>query len=460
MTDDTEAPKSDESFEKHPLYQAAMKRLAQGDIEEGIAKLKRLVELYPEDQDLRDLAVRWQLMVMFAGNDTAPIERRAPTPFLRNVLLILLAVTLVVVGIAIFAAAWDRYVIPPREEQKRQMAIESLRQRGQEQLEAGDSIGAEESFQSLLNLVPGDATAQAGIELSQEQAELDRLYADALTYEQQGNYQSALDRLHQIETRSPGFHDVEPRITSLEKKQALETGWLEAQADIEAGDWQAASSLLAQIRTQDPDFRRSQVEDQLFQAYTQLARQQIAQANGDPNVLRQALSYMDRALALRPANQDLLRERSLAQGFVLGAEAYARGDWAGAVSYWEPVQAAQPDYQGGILEAPLQQAYPKAAEQLIDQAYGSTALLRQAIGYLDHALAKQPGDQGLIESRRLATEYVAGADAAAMEHWNEAIAHWSTIFAVQPNYQHGVLEDRLRQACASSSTANAALCPP
>jgi tetratricopeptide (TPR) repeat protein len=266
--------------------------------------------------------------------------------------------------------------------------------------------------------------------------------------------------LHQIESRNPNFPDLEQQIKAVEKNLALETAWQGAQSSVQAGDWPAVISQLSHIRAQDPDFRRTQVEDQLFQAYTQLARLQIAQANGDPNLLRQALDYLNRALALRPTDQGLLHERSMAQGFVLGAEAYARGDWATAVAYWEPVYGAQPDYQGGVLITPLQDAYPKAAEQLIAQAYGDAAMLQQAVGYLDKAIATQPDNQNLIEERRLAAEYVAGFDAAAMGRWNEAVDHWGYIFATHPGYQHGALEDRLRQACATSPTSNPSLCPP
>jgi tetratricopeptide (TPR) repeat protein len=460
MTDNTEAPEGRESFEEHPLYQTAMKRMARGDVEDAGAKLSRLVELYPDEQELRDLAVRVQLMGALADSSPGRADHGSPAPLLRNALLILLVVTLIVVGVAGFAAAYDRFVRPTQANKEQEVLVQSVRQDCKEQLQAGYWSGAQACFEELLTMVPGDPTAQAGIEQSRAQEELDRLYTDAVTYEQQGDGSRALDVLRQLEAMSPGYRDVAQRIKVLESLQALETSFSEAQNLVQAGDRQGAISLLVQIRAENPGFRRSQVEALLFQAYTEEARQLISQANGDPNVLRQALGYLDKALALRPADRDLLRERTLAQDFVQGAEAYAQGDWVGAVTHWEAVNTAQPDYQGGIVRDPLQQTYPKAADQLIDQAYGDAGLLRQAIGYLDKALATQPGNQSLIDKRRLAAEYVAGADAAAGERWNEAITHWGAIYAVQPDYQHGVLEDRLRQVCANSPTPSTDLCPP
>ncbi len=460
MTDNTETPEGKPPFDEHPLYQAAMKRAARGDAADAATKLNRLAELYPEEQSIRDLAVRLDLMATFGQDEKVAVERGRPTPFLRIALLLLLTVTVLVVGVAAFTIAYDRYVRPAQADRQHELLVESLRLRGQERLSAGDWLGAQETFQNLLTAEPGDPTAVAGIERSQQQEELDRLYTDALAAQQQGDLDNALSQLRQIESRWPGFRDVQQRIKTLEKQQTLENTWLEAQDHVQAGDWQAAIALLTQLRAQDPDFRRAHVEEQLFQAYTQLARQQIATANADPNALRQALGYLDRALALRPADQALIRERHLAQGFILATEAAARGDWAEAVAYWEPVNALQPDYQDGALGPKLQQAYPKAAEQLIARANGDVGLLRQAVQYLDRALASQPNDPTLTEERRLAAEYVAGADAASQGLWGEAIDHWSSIYAVRPGYQNGALERLLRQACTDYPSANAANCPP
>jgi outer membrane protein assembly factor BamD (BamD/ComL family) len=460
MTDNTRAPEGKAPFEEHPLYQTAMKRLDRGDVAEAAAKLNRLAEIYPEEQQIRDQTVRIQLMAALSDTKEIPVDRARPAPFLRYALVALLILTIAIVGVAAFTAAYDRYVRIPQSMRERELFVDSLRQEGLARLNAGDTQGAQALFQDLLTAVPGDPTAQAGIEQSQKQEELDHLYTDARTYEQQGDWQSALDRLHQIEAQSPNFRDVQARIKALEKTLALETLWQAAQNSIQAGNWQDAVSQLTQIRRQMPDFRRNQVEEQLFQAYTQLARQQIGQANGDLTLLRQGLGYLTQALALRPTDQELLRERSLAQGFVSGFEAYARQDWVEAVADWEPVYTMQPDYQGGILQAPLREAYPKAAEQLIARAYGDVATLRQAIDYLDKAIAVQPDDQNLIEERLLAAEYVSGSDAAAQERWSEAVEHWASIFATHPDYQHGVLEDRLRQACANYPTSTAEFCPP
>ena len=68
---------------------------------------------------------------------------------------------------------------------------------------------------------------------------------------------------------------------------------------------------------------------------------------------------------------------------------------------WDSVYEAQPDYQGGELKRGLDEAYPLAARQLIDQASGSERLLDQALGFIEESLALQPDDEELLEERRL-----------------------------------------------------------
>ena len=458
MAESKESPDNETSFQEHPLYHEAMEQMADGDGAGAAATLRELAASFPQEQLLKDLLVRTELRTTLAQSGPAPAVHNAPAPTLRRVLLVLLAIAVGLIGIAGFAAAYDRIVNPRIDDQE--LYINSLRQDSQARWEAGDCAGAQQAFQELLTRVPGDPTAEAAIGVCQQQEALTQKYVDAVSAEQGSDWQTALDLFLQIEAQSPGYRDVQKRIESMKKKLALEALWQQSESLIQAGDWPGAITLLAQIRALDPDFRRAQVEEQLYQLYAQTARQQLAQANGSLDALRQALDFLDRALALRPAQQDLVEERRLTAGLVAGADAAAQGNWAAAVARWEPVYAARPDYQGGMLRASLDQAYPQAAKQLIARANGNVNLLNQAVSYLDKALVVQPNNQDLIEERRLVAEFLAGYQAFAQQNWDLAISHWGAIYAGRPTYQNGVLEDDLRQACTNSSAPNKTLCPP
>ncbi len=460
MAETKAAPTNQTSYETDPLYQEVMQQLAAGDQAGASAKICQLIDRFPGEQALRDLLVRTQLRATVATSQPPPMVHSTAAPGLRSLVLILLAITIGLAGITGFVVAYNQIVIPAQLSQQQQLHIDELRQQAQALLKAGDWAGARKAFEELLTLVPGDPEALAAIQFANEQEVLARQYVDAVSAQAAGDIQAALDLLRQIEAENPGYRDVELRIRTLEEKQALESAWQQSESLIQAGDWASAITALTHIRSQNPEFRRSQVEEQLSRVYAQMARELIAKANGSTDTLRQAVDYLDKALALRPTQQDLLDERKLAAGFVAGADAFDQQNWSGAVDAWEPVYAMQPDYQNGVLQADLNKAYPQAARQLIAEANGNVAQLSQAIGYLDRALAVQPGNQELIDERRLVIDFVAGADAFDQAKWSLAIAHWGAIYAVQPNYQNGILEDRLREACANAPEADRAMCPP
>ena len=461
MTTESNEPQDNQStFEDHPLYHTAMEQIAQGDQTGAIANLRSLAELFPHEPLLQDLLVRTELRATLADQAPAPPAHSEPAPVLRRILLTLLALMIVLVGITGFVAAYARLVIPAKEDSRQEMYISSLRQEGRVRLEAGDWAGAQQVFSKLLTAVPGDPTAEAAIAFSQQQEALDYQYVEAVAAQQRDDRTTALALLHQIEAQNPGYRDVPQRIEKLEALEAMEAIWQQSENYIQAGNWAEAIRLLNQLRARDPEFRRFQVEEQLFRVYSQMARDLINQAHGSVEILHQALSYLDQALALRPAERGLLEERRLASEFIAAEEASAQGDWASAVNRWEGVHARRSDYQGGVLAEKLAKAYPQAAKQRIAEANGNVSVLSQAILYLDKALALDPNNQELIEEKRIIIEFLAGVEAFVQEKWDLAISHWGGIYILRPSYQNGMLERYLRQACANSPAPDETLCPP
>jgi len=453
------APQEERTYDEHPLYRTAMRQLADGDEAGAVDKLRRLSQLYPQEKAIQDQIVRIELRATLASQEPVPQDRSQPAPMLRTIVTVLFAITACIVLVASFALVYDRLVRPLNQTGQQHRQLESMWQEGQQRLEAGDWAGAREIFEAILTETPGDPAAQAAIQQIEQQEALAQRYVDALSAQQQGDWQTALATLNEIQSASPDYRDVQQRIENLQEIKELETTWQQAQGLIQAGDLTGALSALVQIRTRNPDFRRSDVEEQLYQIYLSLANTQIAQASGDPENLRQAVGYLDQALALRPADYSLIEERRLAVEFVAGFEAANQGDWASAATHWESVYTAKPDYQGGVLDGLLRDAYPQAARQLIAEANGAVPLLRRAIAYLGQVLLWQPDNQELAQERHWAAEYVAGAEALNENAWDRAIVHWGPIYAVRPDYQNGRLEELLRVACANSS-ANSSLCPP
>jgi hypothetical protein len=455
-----EKPAVPETFEQHELYTEAMGHLAEGQEAAAVEPLRQLAEVYPNAEPLRDLLLRTELKAATGSPGDVPVEHRAPTPVLRNLLLILLITTAALAMVGGLLAADKNLVEPTREARQRETRIATLRREIQERLDASDWSGAEELLDLLAPLVPGDEWIEEARQYLEEHRALDERYVEAVAAQDAGDRQRALALLRSIEAHTPGYRDVGQRIEELETLEALEATWLEAERRVEAEGWAAALDLLVQIRDQDPDYRKAQVKQRLHEIYERLADQEINGAGGDLERLRRGLEYLQLALEEEPTNRTLIDKQKLAVDYVKGAEALARQDWVTTVEHWDKVYAVQSDYQGGLLGARLRELYPRAASQLISEAGGAPEPLHQALDYLNRALDNRPDDEVLLAERRLVVEFLAGAEAAAQSYWDIAIAHWGPIYAERPDYQDGALRERLIEACANSDDPDPALCIP
>jgi hypothetical protein len=447
-------------FEKHPLYDEAMQKARDGDEEGAVAALRRLAELYPDEQFIKDLLLRFQLRTTFSAEDHIAVDHTQGTPVLRTMVVLLLAVTACLVIVTAGIAAYNRWWLPMSRAQEQSADVEVLWNDVERRLDAGDLSGAREILKVLYVEMPDDPRIEEKLQqinLLQSWADL---YADAVASREQGRWQDALDLAYQIPRESSNYDRAQRLIKELQDVAALEAAWQEVQNLVQAEDWQSAISTLNWVRAQNSAFRRTEVEDLLYQIHLRLARELLSTADGNPDLLRQAVGHLSEALTLRPTDSELIEEKQLAVGFVAGSEAYARGDWVAAVVRWEPVYSTQPDYQGSTLERNLFEAYPRAAKQLISESKGSERLLYQALGYLEQALSVQPEDEELLEQRHLVTEYLKGLEAFRQESWDLAIAQWGPIHALRPDFLGGVLEEKLGLACASSESPDATFCLP
>jgi hypothetical protein len=441
------------SFEEHELYRAAVEDLGASRESEAAEKLRRLIALYPEEQAPRDLLVRIELKASLATTGRVRPTFARPPPILRGILLILFALALTLMVFAVFVWALDEIVPPPATPSPAEEA-----QSCQELEDAGDLSNARACWQETAN--NEDALARVA-----SKEDLLRLCREAIGARDGGDLQRALDLFNQIGGQVQNlpegdriFYDCNypEQIQLTEKEMRLEALWQEAQDRFGAGDLLGGIDALKRLRQEDRSYRAAEVRELLYQAYVQLANP-LLDTDGDCGALRQAVVYLDGALEERPGDQSLNNERQLAYRYVQGCDAAEDGDWPAAIEWWQRVYDDRSNYGGGVLASKLRQAYPLACDMLVDEANGD---LEGAIACLDDALEIIPGDDALVRERYLATEYVAGAEAFSREFWNLAILRWGPIYAIRPDYQNGLLEANLRQACTEDPEPDAELCPP
>jgi tetratricopeptide (TPR) repeat protein len=127
-------------------------------------------------------------------------------------------------------------------------------------------------------------------------------------------------------------------------------------------EWTRAVGLLEPVYAVQPDFQGGVLLDYLREAYPRAASQLVSRASGAVRPLEDAIEYLDKALALQPGDQYLLRERHLAVEYVAGAAAFSDADWDAAIAHWGPIYSLQPDYQGGALKDNLERACDSSEE--------------------------------------------------------------------------------------------------
>jgi tetratricopeptide (TPR) repeat protein len=445
----------------HPLYVEAMQLISSGDELGALEALEALSESYPDDQALSDFVLRLQLRTAFDSPDYIQVDHAQPRPVLRSMVLLLLAVTGFLVIITGLTAVYTNMVAPTDAEGDLQAEIDAIKRDVASRFDRGDLTGAQAALEQLGNyaLAPNDVFVADYSQKLEEQRACAESYARAVELRERGSWQEALDLATQISPECLKYRESRVLAEDLRELASLETAWQAAEAYLADEDWEQALEELAWLRAEAPEFRRAQVEQRLYQVHSMLAFDLLGRANGRTETLREALVHLGAALRLRPTDRTLIVEKSLAEGFIAGSEAYDRGDWVAVIDAWEPVFEERPDYQGSVLSRRLEEAYPLAAEQTIAGARGSAIQLNQAIVYIDQALAYQPDSEELRQERELISGYLSGLDAFKEESWNLAISYWASIYVLRPGYQDGILEEELRVACANSTKTDDR-CPP
>ncbi len=107
----------------------------------------------------------------------------------------------------------------------------------------------------------------------------------------------------------------------------------------EAQEWEEAAATLTQLRALDSTYQAQAVEEMLF---TSLYNAGMALL--DEQRFEEGIFYLDRAVALRPLDEEALTQRSLAVQYMT-ALGYWGVDWQRCIERFEQLYAVAPDYQ-------------------------------------------------------------------------------------------------------------------
>lgn len=263
---------------------------------------------------------------------------------------------------------------------------------------------------SCLVLVAGLAAAKNRwydpmVEAEEMDTYIQSLWADVDRRVDAGDFAGAREILAVLSSQTPNDPKIKNTLGVIDQRKA----WADTYADgvyyKERGDVQTALDLLYQIPPESPDHGRAQ----------------------------RLINEMLDQLALDSAWQDV---QSLLQ-----AE-----DWQGAISTLNWIRAQSPEFRRAEVEDSLYRIHDMLARELIDEANGDVELLRRADGHLSEALTLRPTAADLIEEKRLAVGFVAGAEARSRGDWVAVVVRLEPVYDTRPDYQGGRLERVLDEA--------------
>lgn len=449
---------STKAFYQHPLYQVAARHFQQGEWQDGLGKVEQLIKLYPLEQELRSL--RNELMFK-QRLDSAEISEQAiqGRERVRRLLVRGVAAAAVVLIVTLALRTYSGWIgeqfFAANERVQHEIRNASLVAR-QVEVESLMRVGRLQEAEAVLNEMAALNPDFAGLpklrgQLAQER-ELADLYQLSLEQIEAGDWVNAMASLQQLSALDPNYRDVRIQITYVERQTLLGNLLSEGEAAMARGAWPEAIRVFESARTLHPDHQTQYVEARLFESYVNAGRAVLVGQEDSLEALEQAETYLREALALRPQNVDIKRERELAGLFLQAQEAFDAGSWTAVIEALELVIDAEPEYAQGTARQTLYDGYIARGEQrLDDQMYDA------ALGDFERAVSLAEEDEAaalrLYEGElQLAEAYgAAGNFEAAVVHYRSAAA-WGRLLT--RSAENSALLSTLQEAEAYAALGN------
>jgi len=243
---------------------------------------------------------------------------------------------------------------------------------------------------------------QDGDRLTQEEAE--QHYVAGLAHLENGEYELGVAELEQTLRLAPGYRDAQEKLGEAKAKlevQATPTVEIRKQVAADLLDqaqtfyaeekWDDVVLTLERLRALDPDYEPQAVEELLFATYYDQGLELINEGR-----LEEALRYLDKALELKPAQEDVLEQRKLA-ALYLTAISYWRADWDKAIANFYELYSIEPDYMDVIPR--LYEAYVNKGDLYADQGEWCSAEAQYSLSL--EIQSDEAGEEKRVEANRL-----------------------------------------------------------
>lgn len=354
---------SAEPYFQHPLYPVAAKHLQQGEWKAGLMVVDRLIKLFPSEQELRSLRNEFLFKESLDGAEVGEraIEGRQK---LRRA-LVGIATLSVALGVAYLGlrtySGWIGQQFNSASAQVQQHILNTRLAAKQADAEALIQVGRLDEAEAVLQEIAELDPAFAGLpELHAQLAterQLSGIYVLAMQQIDAGEWLGAKASLEQLSAIEPNYRDVNLQMIYIERQTLLGNLLTDGEAAIDRADWEQAVAAFETVRTLHPDHQPEYVQARLFESYVNAGRAVLIGQEDSLAALEQAEVHLRRALALRPQEADIKREREMAGLYLKAQGDFDVGNWSGVIDALELVIAVAPDYAQGTARQTLYDAY-------------------------------------------------------------------------------------------------------
>ncbi len=348
-------PPSTGGLEDDPRYQKMLLLMQYGrwpDVVESIFELKYsypdeafLDSLMNEAQLKSDIVVTWGTSIK--GRKMSVRQEyylRRSIPF-----ILLLCVMFIALGF------YETMVAPSREVVAMSKQNQQIVAEAQTFTQNGQYTEALHQYEIVLAREPQNAAAQQGIQETRDLMALVAQFELAMGLADEGNIDRALTFLDGIQSKKPGFRNVDVEIKRLQSLGEVQNLYMTAESAYLLQQWLTAIPLYEQVRELARDFEPQNVADHLSKAYYNGGLQLTTQLPSPSAGPEEAQQYLRNGKSVDPDQAEMHLKRL--DYYFRGLNALDDGTLEEAINLWQGLYDADPNYLGGYLPRRLYAAY-------------------------------------------------------------------------------------------------------
>lgn len=407
------------SFYENEDFRLAMHDFQVGNWLEGIEKLRGLEQRYPLERELKTIRQGMEIRSKVDDYEVAYVKRERFSIFLgwgARLVILVLAAILVFYGVKTYSSSiqdqWSSARVQV-ESQVHTLELVTKFRNAQNLLQADRPIEARTLFAEIYAVDPQYPQLDVFMAEAEILAVREENYNAAVQIYESGDLAGSLAAFQAIEAQDKLYKDVNIRLQQIQKEMGLEEQLVDAIEAFRAKLWTEAITNFQSLVSAAPTYKQQDVEQFLYDSYLKAAEEQLSSPTPSLASLQAAEDYFQKALALRPQNEEVLARRTGARG---------------------------------SIETFLVNSYVQAARGALTQTADSLEALRTAEEYFSKALLIRPGDALVTRELSLARSYLDAVDNFNKGLWDRVIDGLETVFTEEKDYAEGTARQTLYDA--------------